>query len=230
MCVTTRLGTLGLSFLLLGAACFSQTAPPAGSATTPTVSTPTVPPLKDINPDLLKLVIDDQWDRGNDMFGKGQVRPQSTLDWKVIGDHDATRHKAVHDLLIAGKLKTVNDFTFASLIFQHSDDPSELMLAHLLSSTAVAMGGSGKWMMAATLDRYLESIKQPQIFGTQFFTTATATGRWNLTTAQPSRMRNVHSGVSCRWLGKLQSWSNIKRGTAETPPAWTVASSVFQQG
>ena len=45
------------------------------------------------------------------------------------------------------------------------------MLAHLLSSTSVALGGNGKWMMAATLDRYLHSIKQPQIFGTQFFTT-----------------------------------------------------------
>lgn len=141
--------------------------PPNGSND---ASGPTIPPLKDVDPEVLRLVIEDQWDRGNDMFGKGQVKPQAALNWKTIGEHDAVRHQRVRDLLAAGRLKTTNDYSFASLIFQHSGDPSDLMLAHLLSSTAVAMGGSGKWMMAATMDRYLQSIKQPQIFGTQFLT------------------------------------------------------------
>jgi hypothetical protein len=187
-----RLITFGVFILTLHVSCHSQTTEP--TSTTPkerhldkwstsqspmasgpgqaanasSVGSPTVPPLKDVNPEILKLVIADQWDRGNDMFGKGQVRSQNTLDWKTIGEHDALRHKIVRELLAADKLKTTNDYSFAALIFQHSGDPSDLMLAHLLSSTAVAMGGDGKWMMAATMDRYLDSIKQPQIFGTQF--------------------------------------------------------------
>jgi hypothetical protein len=104
------------------------------------------------------------------MFGKGQVKSQKDLDWKVIDAHDNVRHQAIQDLLSAGKLKTSSDYHYASLIFQHSGNPSELMLAHLLSSTSVSMGGNGKWMMAATLDRYLQLIKQPQIFGSQFIT------------------------------------------------------------
>jgi hypothetical protein len=42
-------------------------------------------------------------------------------------------------------------------------------LAHGLAVTAVNKGFKAAiWLSAATLDRYLHSIKQPQIFGTQF--------------------------------------------------------------
>jgi hypothetical protein len=134
------------------------------------VSSPTIPKNTSANPELLRLVIADQWDRGNDMFGKGQVRASSDLDWKATTRRDVERHEAVRSLLADGKLKTKEDFSYASIIFQHSSDPADLMLAHVLSSTAYGMGGADRWMMAATMDRYLQSIKQPQIFGTQFRT------------------------------------------------------------
>lgn len=151
--------------------CHAQISTSGAGETKASSSEPTIPPLKNVNPEVLKLVVEDQWDRGNDMFGKGQVKPEKDIDWKIVAAHDTARHQAIRELLAAGKLKTTNDYDYASLIFQHSGDPSDLMLAHLLSSTSVSMGGNGKWMMAATLDRYLHSIKQPQIFGTQFFTT-----------------------------------------------------------
>lgn len=156
---------LGLSL-----ACHAQSGALTNEAPKTITAGPTIPPLKNVNLEVLRLVVEDQWDRGNDMFGKGQVKSQKDLDWKVIGAHDNARHQAIRDLLAAGKLKTSVDYDYASLIFQHSGDPADLMLAHLLSSTSVSMGGNGKWMMAATLDRYLQSIKQPQIFGTQFIT------------------------------------------------------------
>lgn len=131
---------------------------------------PTIPPLKDVNPELLRLVIADQWDRGNDMFGKGQVRDPRTLDGKAIAARDDQRHKAVRRLLAAGQIQTANDYSFTSLIFQHSDRPQDLLLAHVLSVTAVAMGKKeARWMAAATMDRYLQTLGQPQVFGTQFF-------------------------------------------------------------
>lgn len=148
----------------------SQSAAQNQKESSPDVHGPTIPPLKNVNPEVLRLVVEDQWDRGNDMFGKGQVKPPSTIDWKIVDQHDIVRHQAIRDLLAAGKLTTASDFSFAGLIFQHSGDPADLMLAHLLSTNSVLMGGNDKWMMAATLDRYLHSLKQPQIFGTQFFT------------------------------------------------------------
>ncbi len=43
------------------------------------------------------------------------------------------------------------------------------MLAHILAITAVAKGDmTATWISASTLDRYLQSIKQPQVFGTQY--------------------------------------------------------------
>ena len=166
---STALATVGF---ILGLTFFSpaQSAVSAGDAAKVNAAGPTIPPLRDVNPEVLKLVVEDQWDRGNDMFGKGQVKPQKDVDWEMVEAHDNARHQAIRKLLAAGKLSTSSDFDYASLIFQHSGDPSDLMLAHLLSSTSVSMGGNGKWMMAATLDRYLHSLNQPQIFGTQFFT------------------------------------------------------------
>lgn len=45
----------------------------------------------------------------------------------------------------------------------------KILLAHILSVDALAKGNtSAKWLTAATLDRYLQLIKQPQLFGTQY--------------------------------------------------------------
>jgi len=127
-----------------------------------------MPTLTDANPELVRLVIDDQWDRGNDMFGKGQVR--DPLDGKTVGDHDAARRRAVRGMLAKGEIKTASDYYFSALIFQHSSDSRGFILAHVLSMTAAAKGNeAARYMAAATMDRYLHSINQPQIFGTQFF-------------------------------------------------------------
>ena len=43
------------------------------------------------------------------------------------------------------------------------------LYAHVLATTALGKGfAPAKWLSAATLDRYLQSLKQPQVFGTQF--------------------------------------------------------------
>ena len=185
-----RHAALGLLLLILAAA-------PSTPAQTskPEVSGPTIPAGLNVNPELLRLVIADQWDRGNDLFGKGQVRAPNTLDGKATAEHDGERHKAVRDLLAAEKLKTIGDFDYASLIFQHSTDPSDLMLAHILSTTAYGLGGAGRWMMAATMDRYLQSLKQPQIFGTQFLT-VDGGHTW---TAEPYNRTSVTDAERALW-------------------------------
>jgi hypothetical protein len=43
------------------------------------------------------------------------------------------------------------------------------LFAHVLAMEAVLKGSDeAKWIEAATLDRYLQSIGQPQVFGTQY--------------------------------------------------------------
>lgn len=150
-------------FLFLGSTAFPQT-------DTSSPSGPTVPKLSNVNPEILQLVIQDQWDRGNDMFGNRQVKSPNSVDWKQVSERDEQRHAQVRRMLAEGRIQTGQEYYFAALIFQHSAKAEDLMLGHVLAVTSVGKGyGPGKWLAAATLDRYLTTTKQPQVFGTQFF-------------------------------------------------------------
>ena len=71
--------------------------------------------------------------------------------------------------MLSGKIQSAKDYYSAGFIFQHGQKPSDYLYAHVLAVTAVNKGlHSAIWLSAATLDRYLQSIRQPQIFGTQF--------------------------------------------------------------
>jgi len=83
------------------------------------------------------------------------------------------QHKAreaeVRALLADGELKTGDDFEEASFIFQHGNDADDYLFAHVMAMEAVVKGDlSARWIEAATLDRYLQLIKQRQVFGTQY--------------------------------------------------------------
>jgi hypothetical protein len=133
-------------------------------------SVPTVPELPDVNPQLLRLAIQDQSDRGNDLFSGKQLATPQNLN---VSKRDAERQAQVRTLLTKGKINTGRDYYFAGLIFQHSESSENLLLAHILAVTSVAKGNkSAGWLSAATLDRYLWSIKHAQVFGTQYQTDA----------------------------------------------------------
>jgi hypothetical protein len=71
--------------------------------------------------------------------------------------------------LTALSLGATNPNSRAAFIFQHGQKPDDYLYAHVLATTALGKGFEpAKWLSAATLDRYLRSVKQPQIFGTQF--------------------------------------------------------------
>jgi|SRR5579864_6617 len=102
----------------------------------------------------------------NDRRGAMSEGPEQ---WKKISERDAVRRRAAHELMDAGALKTGEDFEDASIIFQHGDGPQDYLLAHVLAMAAMEKGDAqARWIAAATMDRYLQSLKQPQIFGTQY--------------------------------------------------------------
>ncbi|HWC15817.1 MAG TPA: hypothetical protein VG498_02340 [Terriglobales bacterium] len=71
--------------------------------------------------------------------------------------------------LAEGKIQTAKDYHYAAFIFHYGQEPSDYLYAHVLAVTAVNQGRhEGMWLSAASLDRYLVSMGQPQIFGTQF--------------------------------------------------------------
>jgi hypothetical protein len=82
---------------------------------------------------------------------------------------DAQRRAQVRKLISEGKVQSGEDYYYAAFIFQHGQKPSDYLYAHVLAVTAVNKGlHNAMWLSAATLDRYLHSVRQPQVFGTQF--------------------------------------------------------------
>jgi len=110
------------------------------------------------NPEMTRLFDEDQ-----------AARKVDRIDWSVVSKADAARRAQTLDLLNQGKLHTGADFLHAAFVFQHGDRPGDYLLAHTLALAAVKRGRSdASWIAAATLDRYLQTIGQPQIYGTQF--------------------------------------------------------------
>ena len=83
--------------------------------------------------------------------------------------HGDERRAEIRQLLVEGKLISGKDFSDAALIFQHGEKPEDFLFAHVLAVEGLIRGVSAdKWIAAATLDRYLQAVNQPQIFGTQY--------------------------------------------------------------
>src|SRR3954453_22561034 len=118
--------------------CFAQHPGPAGKASAKT---------------LHELFVEDQADReapGGDM---------SKLDWSKIGPRDEARRSQVLAMLDSGLLRTGTDFREASFIFQHGSKPQDYLMAHILATAALARGDTeSRWIVAATLDRYLHAV------------------------------------------------------------------------
>ena len=114
------------------------------------------------SPEMKRILEEDQKPR--------QSSDLSQADWVTINRQDEERRKQVGTLLARGALHTGEDYQSAALIFQHGSTPEDYLLAHTLAMIAVARGNSGAlWIASASLDRYLNAIKQPQIYGTQFY-------------------------------------------------------------
>jgi hypothetical protein len=157
---------------------------------------PTVPTLPDVNPEMLQAVIADQWDRGMDMFSGRPARNATAPDWNAIAARDKKRQATVRALAKKGELKSGRDYQFAALVFQHSESPADVRLAHVFAVTAALKGQpQAKWLAAAALDRYLWDTNQPQVFGTQFKQMGDS-GAW---TMDPYDREDISDSVRAEW-------------------------------
>ena len=111
------------------------------------------------NEEMTTIVARDQADRATN----------SHIDEHALEKADSERRLQTEALLEKGLLHSGPDFDHAALVFQHGTTSNDYLLAHVLAVIAVSKGQSGAvWISAATLDRYLQSLHQPQILGTQY--------------------------------------------------------------
>ena len=100
-----------------------------------------------------------------------KIKDSDFLKRMFIGDRD--RRKRTDELLASGMLTSADDYYQAAFIYQHGSDANSYLLAHTLALAAAARGHpKASWIAAATLDRYLQEIGQPQVYGTQYSTSA----------------------------------------------------------
>ncbi|CAM5507382.1 putative protein OS=Sphingobium scionense OX=1404341 GN=GGQ90_001866 PE=4 SV=1 [Sphingobium scionense] len=93
---------------------------------------------------------------------------QDSKDWKQIAKSDKVRRQAVMKLLQEGDLKTGQDYERAAIIYQHGETSDDFLMSHSLALAALSKGApSAVWIATASMDRYLEFIGRPQIYGTQ---------------------------------------------------------------
>jgi hypothetical protein len=99
-----------------------------------------------------------------------QAKPLTPEEKASVTRTDADRLAEVKQMIANDQVQTKADFRHAAFIVQHSLVSSDYLLAHTLAVICAADGDKTcVWLSAASLDRYLQSIKQPQIYGTQFF-------------------------------------------------------------
>ena len=95
--------------------------------------------------------------------------PLAPLSFDEYNKRVQERMQEIRIRLAEGELKTGEDFYDAGFIFQHSSNADGYLFAHVLAMEAVFRGyDRAKWLTATTLDRYLQMVKEPQIFGTQY--------------------------------------------------------------
>jgi hypothetical protein len=91
------------------------------------------------------------------------------IDWSRVGPRDEVRRKRVREMLDEGLLRAADDYFNAAFVFQHGGKPEDYLLAHSLAMASMALGrADASWIATATLDRFLQNIDRPQIFGTQY--------------------------------------------------------------
>jgi hypothetical protein len=111
----------------------------------------------------------------------------------VVSKRDAARRNEVLHLLMAGDIRTADDFFNAALIFQHGDSLPDTQLALALVTTAARMDASNhdaEALMAQAWDRIMVKSGKPQWYGTQFVRSKT-TGKWMLYPTDPSAVTDA---------------------------------------
>ena len=120
------------------------------------------------------------------MFEADQAaRRGGDIDWAVVNAQDAERRSAVMRILVAGEVRTAQDYYNAAMIFQHGGSEEDIRLAHAFATIASALSDSAgsNWLKAASWDRLMLRFEQPQWYGTQYV--SDDSGRWTLYEVEP---------------------------------------------
>ena len=119
-----------------------------------------------------------------EMYKIDQGVRMAPIDFDKMKAVDRIHQKRLAELLQGGKLSSGDDYYHAAMIMQHGATAEDTALAHILAINGALKGNvKARWLSAASMDRLLMRLQQPQIFGTQF---TKAQGVWTMEPIKPN--------------------------------------------
>ncbi|HEY0709543.1 MAG TPA: hypothetical protein VGG33_22220 [Polyangia bacterium] len=121
-----------------------------------------LPPAVKDSAELLAMFREDQADR---------ILPSAQIDWPTVTARDKRRREEVQRMLATGRVVTALDHYHAAMIYQHGPKVEDSRKAHELALRSMQLDGGNRrarWLVAASKDRELIRLGQPQRYGTQF--------------------------------------------------------------
>ncbi|MBI5622622.1 MAG: hypothetical protein HY924_02455 [Elusimicrobia bacterium] len=113
------------------------------------------------NSRLHELYLGDQKDRESVYHSKARVDDLSA--------RDKLRRGLVYEMISQDAVKSGVDLYHAAVILQHGSEAKDFLAAHRLAVLAAIAGHRpARWLLAASLDRFLSAVGQPQVYCTQF--------------------------------------------------------------
>ncbi|WP_444944193.1 hypothetical protein ACJJIK_03255 [Microbulbifer sp. ZKSA006] len=112
--------------------------------------------------------------------------PHSEIDWSSLDQQDKDRREEALKMLANGRIRSAKDYYHSALIFQHGNNSEDIRLAHALATIAAILAkdkSEANWLKAASWDRLMMNLDQPQWYGTQFV--KDKSGNWNLYKVDP---------------------------------------------
>nr|BBH87857.1 hypothetical protein KTC_26080 [Thermosporothrix sp. COM3] len=134
-----------------------------------------------------------------------------TPAYKQLRENDAKRRQRVTELIAQGALQAPEDFYHAAMIFQHGETLDDIWQAHELAQKSASLGfARARWLIAASLDRWLMYQGKPQKYGTQFTSNGTRYRLWDVDPATTDAERQEYNVPSLQ-----QQYERAKRLTRE---------------
>ena len=175
---------------------------------------------------LKKLYDEDQADRAS----------PSTVDWTQVSLRDLKRRAEVGRIFGQGCFKEAEDYRSAAGIYQHGDTPDQYFQAFIWAKKASDLGDKMVGSMPAdAIDRYLYSIGQKQLYGTELTVVDNVTNclcLWPVESSFPTSLRSVYLKISEQeYLNMIISMYKVSASclpiqtcnvTAKPSPAGTV--------
>lgn len=151
------------------------------------------------NPELSRMFREDQDDRKPGLHG---------IDWAKVKPRDDARLARTRELYVSGALLTGADWFHAALILQHSSEADDYLLAHEMSVVAALQGEKdGRWLAAASEDRFLMTIGRKQRFGTQYEPTDEP-GKYRLAATDPQVTDELRALLGAPSLAEAKATSS----------------------